>query len=117
MTAIGFVKRASLETVVVVSVLALAAGFVFGQSAGLGVLAGGSLAVANLWSLARRAVAATDGPSVKWSLGAVLRLGGVAAAVALVLASGSAHPVAIVAGLTVLPCVIVARGLAAAEEA
>ena len=116
MTAIGFVKRASVETAVVLSVLAGTAGFLFGPSAGLGILAGGSLALAILWSLARRAVAATEAPAPRWSLGAVLRLGGVAAAVALVLASGSAHPVAIVAGLTVLPIVLVARGLAAARS-
>jgi hypothetical protein len=116
MTAIGFVKRASVETAVVLSVLAAVSGVVFGPSAGLGVLAGGSLALANLWSMARRAVSATEASSARWSLGAVLRLGGVAAAVALVLASGSAHPIAIVAGLTVLPCVLVARGLVEARS-
>jgi hypothetical protein len=52
-----------------------------------------------------------------WSLGSVLRLGGVAGAVAIVLTSGFAHPVGVVAGLTVLPFVLVARGLASAREA
>jgi hypothetical protein len=117
MTAIAFVKRASVETAAVVSALAVGVGLVFGPSAGIGVLAGGTLALANLWWLARRAVAATETPVSNGSLGSVLRLGGVAGAVAIVLTSGFAHPVGVVAGLTVLPFVLVARGLAAAREA
>ena len=117
MTAIAFVKRASVETAVVLSALAVAASLIFGPAVGVGVVAGGALALVNLWWLARRVVAATEAPVSNWSLGSVLRLGGVAGAVAIVLTSGFAHPVGLVAGLTVLPFVLVARGLAAAREA
>lgn len=117
MTAIAFVKRASVETAAVLSAVAVGASLLFGSAVGIGVVAGGALAIANLWWLARRVVAATDVPAPGWSLGAMLRLAGVAGVVALVLTSGFAHPVGVVAGLTVLPFVLVARGLAAAREA
>src|SRR5688572_1475218 len=78
MTAIAFVKRASVETAAVLSALAVAAGLIFGSAVGIGVVAGGALALVNLWWLARRAVAATEAPVSNWSLGSVLRLGGVA---------------------------------------
>jgi hypothetical protein len=117
MTARSFVKRASVETVAVVGVLAAVAAGIGGPSAGVGVLAGGALATANLWWLTRRLVAASTGARVGWPLGAMLRLGAAGAAIAVVLGTGLAHPVAVVGGLTVLPCVLVVRGLAAAREA
>jgi hypothetical protein len=113
MTAIDLVKRASVDAAAVLSVLAVVAGFAFGPPMGVGILAGGALAVVNLWWLARRAIAAAEAPDRNWPLGAVLRLGGVAAVAAIVLASGLAHPLGVVAGLTVLPFALLARGLRA----
>jgi hypothetical protein len=117
MTARGFVKRATIETAATVGVLAVFAASVGGPDFGIGVLAGGALALVNLWWLARRLVAVSTGSSAAWSLGAVVRLAAAAVAIAVVLGTGLAHPVAVVGGLTVLPCVLVIRGLAAAREA
>jgi hypothetical protein len=117
MSTSSFVKRATVETAVVVGVLAAVAGLIGGPGAGIGVLAGGVLAVLNLWWLTRRLIAVSAGSSAGWPLGAILRLAAVGGAVAVVLGTGLAHPVAVVGGLTVLPCVLVVRGLAAATEA
>jgi hypothetical protein len=117
MSARTFVKRATIETAALVGVAALAAAGLGGPSFGVGVLAGGALAVANLWWLTRRVDAMTAGSSAAWPLGAVVRLAAAAGAIAVVLGTGLAHPVGVVAGLTVLPCVLVIRGLAAAKEA
>ena len=112
-----FVKRATVETAAVAGVLALVAAALAGPSFGIGVLAGGALAVANLWWLTRNLDGAARGSSSAWSLLAVVRLAAAGAAIAVVLGAGLAHPVAVVGGLTVLPCVLVVRGLAAAREA
>jgi hypothetical protein len=117
MTAMGFVKRASVDAAVALGVVALVVTVLGGAPAGIGVLAGGALGLGNLWWLARRAVAASETPVSRWSLGAVLRLAAVGGAVAVVLGTGAGHPLGVVVGLTVLPCVLIARGLAAAREA
>jgi hypothetical protein len=46
----------------------------------------------------------------------LLRLAAVTGVVGVVFASGVAHPVGVVAGLTVLPCALIARGLRSARE-
>lgn len=117
MTPSTFVKRTTVDTVAVLVIVAAGVGWVGGTSAALGVLAGGALATANLWWLARRAVVATESPASTWSVVAVVRLAVVGLGVGVVLASGVAHPLGVVAGLTVLPFVLVARGLVAAREA
>jgi hypothetical protein len=120
MTAMRFVKRATVETASILGVVALAVSLVVDARAGLGVLAGGTLALVNLWWLTRRAAGAAPASASSaagWSIAAGLRLAGVGAAVAILLASGLVHPVGVVAGLTVLPCVLIVRGLAAAREA
>ena len=117
MTAMGFVKRTSVDAAVALGVVTLVVATLGGAPAGLGVLAGGGLALVNLWWLARRAVAASETSISLWSLGAVVRLAGVGGAVAVVLGTGVAHPLGVVVGLTVLPCVLIGRGLAVAREA
>jgi hypothetical protein len=111
-----FVNRTVLESASVVAALALVALVVASGPVAVGVLAGGAVAVANLWWLARRALAATTPGAPHWSLGSVVRLAAVAGLVGAVLASGAAHPVGLVVGLTVLPFVVITRGLAAARE-
>ena len=111
MSPTGFVLRVALDSAVALGVLALGAAWLAGSTAGVGMLAGGGLAVGNLWWLGRRAAAATASDLARWPLVAVIRFTVVGLAAALVLASGLAHPVALVVGLTVLPCAIVARGL------
>ena len=90
-----------------------------GLDGALGAAAGAGIAVGNFRWLASRVTAGLDaGSAVRalWTLGAVLRLGALAAAVALVLVSGYAHPLAVVAGLSVLPVAVVVHGLRAARE-
>ena len=54
-------------------------------------------------------------PASAWLVGAGLRFAACTAACALLLTTGWAHPVALVAGFTVLPCDLIARGLAASR--
>jgi hypothetical protein len=117
MTSKAFVRRVSVETAIGLGVLGVLAGWFAGPSAGLGVVAGGILALANLWCLSARAMsAAAAAGGAGWALAAMLRLAATAVALALILMTGLAHPVGIVAGLTVLPLALVARGLAASRE-
>jgi hypothetical protein len=55
-------------------------------------------------------------PGVRWLARAALRLGALTAGAGAVLASGWAHPVAVVAGLTVVPCALIATGLRGARR-
>jgi hypothetical protein len=110
--------RVALESVLAAGLLSLLAGWLAGITTTLGVVAGGVLAAGNFWWLAGRAVAVTAGSAGGgWLLGFALRFGALAAACGALLASGWAHPVALVAGLSVLPCVLVARGLGRMHEA
>ena len=119
MTPSELTARVTLDTCAAVAVLAALCGWLGGAPAGLGVLAGGALAVVNFRWLAARVSAATlagGAPTVAWLIGAGLRFTACMAACALLLLTGWAHPVALVAGFTVLPCDVIARGLAAARE-
>lgn len=100
-----------------VGALAVVAGWIGGATAGVGVLAGGAIAIVNFRWLTSRlaAVLAGDAAGRVAGLALGLRLLGVGAAVAGLLLSGAAHPVALVVGLTVLPCDLIARGLRSAE--
>src|SRR5204862_277805 len=84
--------------------------------AGIGVLAGGVLAVGNFrWLVVRAAAATAAGvaPPAAWLLGAALRFLACAAACAGLLAAGWGHPLGLVVGFAVLPCAPVARRVAA----
>ena len=110
--------RVTLDTCAVVGALAAIAAWFGGTAAGLGVLAGGTLAVGNFRWLVARAGLATRTGSVSagaWLIGAGLRFTACTVACALLLTTGWAHPVALVAGFTVLPCDLIARGLAASR--
>jgi ATP synthase I chain len=110
--------RVTLDTCAAVAALATVAAWLGGAPAGLGVLAGGALAVVNFrWLVARAsaAISAGNASSSAWLVGAGLRFAACTVACALLLTTGWAHPVALVAGFTVLPCDLIARGLAAAR--
>jgi len=82
------------------------------------VLAGGALAVVNFrWLVARAAIATATGSAsaAAWIVGAGLRFAACAGACGILLAYGWAHPIALVAGFTVLPCDLIARGLESAR--
>lgn len=118
MTPSELIGRVTRDTCAAVGALAVLAAWPFGAPAGLGLLAGGALAVVNFRWLAARAAAATvtgSGSASAWLIGAGLRFIACTAACALLLTSRWADPIALLAGFTVLPCDLIARGLAAAR--
>src|SRR5262249_34557139 len=118
MTPSELTTRVTLDTCAAVLVLAALAGWLLGAPSGAGVLAGGALAGLNFrWLVIAASVAMTTGsPSAAaWIGGAGLRFAACAAACGALLAYGWAHPIALVAGFTVLPCDLIARGLASAR--
>src|SRR5438128_852179 len=103
-------------TLAAVMPLAALAGWLGGGRAGFGLLAAGALTSANFLWLARQLP--TAGPAAEaqrrrlgWALSAGVRFGVLMIALATLLLSEWAHPLAVVAGLTVLPCAVVAAGL------
>ena len=119
MTPSELTTRVTLDTCAAVGALAALGWWLLGAPIGLGVLAGGALAVVNFrWLVARAAIATATGSAsaAAWILGAGLRFAACTAACGILLATGWAHPVALVAGFTVLPCDLVARGLASARR-
>ena len=71
----------------------------------------------NFRGLAGRVVSVLGGVPAPggWVLGFGLRMVGVAAATAGLMASGVAHPLGVVLGFTVLPCALVRHGLGQAR--
>ncbi len=119
MTPNDLTSRVSHDACVLGAALAGPAALLGGLDGALGAAAGAGIAVVNFRWLAARLTAGLDaGASVGalWTLGALLRWGALAGAVTLALVSGHAHPLGIVLGLSVLPAVVVAHGLAAARE-
>jgi hypothetical protein len=101
------------------AVLALAGAWFGGSAGALGVGAGVALALGNFRWLVARACATTGTPDAArtlWSVAAGLRFVAFTVLCAALLAAGWAHPVALVAGLTALPCALVGHGLRAARQ-
>lgn len=118
MTRTDLTTRVMMTTAGTVGLLAVAAASLGRPRAGVGLLAAGVITIANFVWLARGvagAVAAGNGrrARVAWGLAAGGRLAALLAAIAVVLASGLADPVALVAGLAVLPVATVVQGLRA----
>jgi ATP synthase I chain len=115
----------TLDTCAAAAALAAPAAWIGGGPAGLGMLAGGALAVVNFRWLVARATAVTavlsatpgngSAAASVWLVGSGLRFGASLAACTLLLATGWAHPIALLAGFTLLPCDLIVRGLAAAR--
>ena len=117
----NFSMRVALETCAVSGALALPAAWLGGTVAGLGVLAGALLAVGNFLLLARRAADVLPGggarlSSTAWGLASAFRLLAMALTCAALLTLGAIHPVALVVGLTVLPCELIVHGLRTVRE-
>src|SRR5690349_15912184 len=108
MTASELTARVTLSTAFAVLPLALAGFWLGGAGGGLGVAAGGALALGSFRLLAARATAATA--STAWVVLSALRFGAVAAAAALLFVSGWAHPVAVLAGYSALPVAVIVHG-------
>jgi hypothetical protein len=125
MTAGELRGRVTLDTCAAVVALAAPAVWIGGTAGGLGVLAGGALAVVNFRWLVARVTAVTapgrvaagdaDAAASAWLVGSGLRFGACLGAGAFLLATGWAHPIGLLVGFTVLPGALVARGLAAAR--
>ena len=113
MTPAQFLARVTLDTGIAIGALALGAAWIGGATAGVGIFAGGAVGVGSLWWLFRGALAMTGTTFERgrWVMTAGVRFAVIAGAIGLVLVSGLAHPVALVAGMTVLPCALVAEGL------
>ena len=112
-------SRVSRDACVLGVALAGPAALLGGLDGALGAAAGAGIAVGNFRWLAARVTGRLDaGSAVRalWTLGAMLRWGALMAAVTLALVSGHAHPLALVAGLSVLPVAVVVNGLRAARQ-
>lgn len=122
MTSRDLVVRVTIDGLLAVAVMALLAGWLVGSAAFVGVLAAGLLSLVNLRWIARSASAATAAlgggrPRWSWTLALGARFLLMFGALAALLASGAVAPVALMAGLAVLPVVLLVRGFAAARDA
>ena len=118
MTSSDLTTSVTRRTVAAVVVLMVAGGWLGGVPGAAGVLAGGALALGSFrWLAARvRAVTADAAMSSGWVAVTGLRLAAVAALAALAFAAGWVHPIALLAGYTVLPVALVTQGLRLARE-
>jgi ATP synthase I chain len=112
-------SRVSRDACVLGAALTAPAAWLGGMDGALGAAAGAGIAVVNFRWLASRVGATLAAASVERpgrALAVVLRLGALAAAVALLLVSGHADPLAIVVGLSVIPVTVIAEGLRTVRE-
>jgi hypothetical protein len=122
MTKSEFTARVTFHGVLVTGGLALLAGWFAGAASSAGVVAGGGLALLDFRWLTRSAAtaaAAVTGGRVRaaWMLAAAARLLVMFGVISLALVSGRVAPIALMAGLAVLPLVVVAQGFRAARAA
>jgi hypothetical protein len=110
--------RVTVDAAILAIALALGGAWFGGRTVFFGILGGAALALADFWWLsARLDDVGTAAPRVLGWLGAAgVRLAGVAVAVAALFVTGWFHPAGLVAGLAVLPCALVVRGLRLARE-
>lgn len=110
----GVTRQATL----IVLVAALAAGWLGGVRGALGVLTGGALGILGFRVLAARVGAVAAGPvlTAPWLVLAGARFLVVSGAAALLFVGGWAHPIAWLAGYSVLPVALVLQGLRLARE-
>jgi hypothetical protein len=118
MTPSRLTARVTLESSGIALALALPAAWIGGGPAAVGVLAGSGLAVLDFRALAARATDTVTGSArgLVWLLAYGLRFSLVLLVCAVLFATGWVHPVALLVGLTVLPCNLIARGLRGARE-
>jgi ATP synthase I chain len=116
MTVADLVSRVTLHCLVLVAALAVGAGWLAGLPGAAGAAAGGGIALLHFRWLARGAADALRGERglTLGLTGLGLRCAGAFGALALTLAGGWAHPLAVLAGLSVLPPVLIAEGMRSA---
>ena len=119
MTPSDLIWRVTRDVCAVGAALALAAGWLGGSASAVGAAAGVALALGNFRWLVSRVGASTGTPDAAralWSVAAGLRFIAFGGLCAALLASGWAHPVALVVGLTALPGTLLGHGLRAALQ-
>ncbi len=113
MTVADLVSRVTLHCLVAIAALAAGAGWLAGLPGAAGAAAGGAIALLHFRWLARGALRGEGGFTLGLT-GLGLRSAGAFGALALTLAGGWAHPLAVLAGLSVLPPVLIAEGVRSA---
>jgi len=106
------ISRVTVLCLLATPVVAAGAGWLAGVPGAVGAVAGSAIALLHFRWFARGAARALcGGPGRGLSLaGLGLRFAGTFATLALTLATGWAHPLAVIAGLSVLPPALVAEG-------
>lgn len=112
-------SRVTLECAAAVAVLAGISACLGGAAGAIGAAAGGGIGILSFRGVVRAGTTLCSGTGASASGAAFLagfRYLASFGALAAVLMSGWAHPLAVMAGLTVLPASVIVRGLAAARE-
>jgi len=114
------VTRVSWITLLLLVPVTLASAWIGGASSAIGTVAGGLLSLGSFYWIARGARNASGffagGRSHKlWIFALGLRYAALFGVVALLLRTGAAHPLGLVAGLSILPPVVIILGLRAAR--
>jgi hypothetical protein len=116
-----FVGRVSRATLCALVAVAAAAGLVAGWSAVVGSLAGGLISLGSFRWIARGAAGALSFPAGRGLVLSALAVGArhlvLFGALAVALWSGAAHPLALLAGLSLLPPIVIALGFVDARPA
>jgi hypothetical protein len=116
-----FVGRVSRAMLLALAVVAAGAGLMVGWSAAAGILAGGLISLGSFRWIARVVVRASTSTGGRGLALSALAVGGrhvvVFGALALALGSGVAHPVAVLAGVSLLPPIVIALGLSVTKPA
>ena len=119
MTVSDMTTGVTQRTLLAVLMGAIAAGWLGGASGAVGVLAGGALGLLSFRVLAARVRAVCDAgpvPTTPWLMLAGLRFLAVSGAAVMLFVSGWAHPIAWLAGYSVLPFAVLLQGLRLARE-
>jgi len=112
-----FVGQVSRTMLIALTPLAAACGLLAGWPGAVGGLAGGLISLGSFRWVASGVKGSTGGVLAFSALAVGVRHLALFGALALALWSGAAHPMALVAGLSLLPPIIIARGLAVARPA
>ena len=112
-----FVALVSRTMLVALTPLAVCCGLVAGWPGAVGGLTGGLVSLGSFRGIASGVVRPMEGGLAFSALAVGVRHLAAFGVLALVLWSGAAHPMALVTGLSLLPPVVVARGLYVARPA
>jgi hypothetical protein len=106
------VSRVTVLGIFAIAAVTASAAWLWGVAGAAGTIGAGAIALLNFRWLARGAARALAGGGPRGALvGLGLRYLATLGALALLLSSGWAHPVAVVAGIAVLPLVLIVEGL------